>query len=78
MSLKLECHSNWNVTQNWIFIQIRVSLKYERHSNFKTKRIEKVVNPKTSKSASIGLILIMFLLDSWELANLEIGNKLQR
>ena len=46
MPLKLECHLNWNVTQ------IRVSLKYECPSNLKTKFIEKVVNPKTSMSAS--------------------------
>ena len=53
MSLKLECHTNLNVTQ------IRVSLKYECHSNWKTKYIEKVVNPKTSESASIGQISIL-------------------
>ena len=50
MSLKLECHTNCNVTQ------IRVSLEYEFNSNWKTKWIEKVVNPKTSKSTSIGQI----------------------
>ena len=51
MSHKLECHTNWNVTQ------IRVSLKYDGHSNWKIKFIEKVVNPKTSKSATMDLIL---------------------
>ena len=61
MSLNLECHlicechSNWNVTQ------IGIPLKFECHSNWKTKYIEKVVNPKTSKSASIGRILILFI-----------------
>ena len=35
--------------------------KMECHSNWKTKEIEKVVNPKTSKSASIGRISILFL-----------------
>ena len=54
MSLKLECHTNWNVTQ------IRVSLIYECHSNWKKKQIEKVVNLKTSKGASIGRISILF------------------
>ena len=37
-----------------------MSLKYECQSNWKTKEVEKVVNPKTSKSASIGQILILF------------------
>ena len=58
MSLELEYHTNW------IFTQIRVSLKYECHSNWKTKWIEKVVNPQTSKSASIGQILVLFALRS--------------
>ena len=52
-SLKLKFHSNCNVTQ------IGMSFKFECHSNLKTKQIEKVENPKTSKSASIGLILIL-------------------
>ena len=56
MSLKLECHTNWNVAQ------IKVSLKYECHSDWKTKQIENVVNPKTSKSASIGGISILLVL----------------
>ena len=37
-----------------------MSLKYEGHSNWKTKYIEMFVNPKTSKSASIGRISILF------------------
>ena len=53
MSLKLEFHPHWNVTQS------RVSVKYECHSKFNTKNIEKVVNPKTSKSGSIGQIFIL-------------------
>ena len=60
MSLKLECQTNW------IFTQIRVSLKYECQSNWKTKQIENVVNPKTSKSASIGRISILFFGQSGE------------
>ena len=70
MSLKLECHSNWYVTQieislklnchsNWNVTQIEMSPKFECYSNWKTKLIEKVVNPKTSKSASIGPISIL-------------------
>ena len=65
MSLKLKCQSNWNVTQ------ICVSLKFECHSNWKTKYIEKVVNPKTFKSASTGQISILFFLDPSELNNFE-------
>ena len=59
MSVKFECHKNWNSTQ------FRVSLLYECHSNWKTKDIEKVVNPKTSKSAYIGWISIQFSLDGF-------------
>ena len=66
----MECHSKWNVTQNgmslkfechrnWNFSPILI---YEYHSNFNTKQIEKVDNPKTSKSASIGRISILFSL----------------
>ena len=43
MSFKLECHSNWNVTQigmsltyechsNWNVTQIRMALKFECHT----------------------------------------------
>jgi hypothetical protein len=64
MSIKLKCHANWNVTQNGMSIKMEhnskwketnneLSLKFECHSNWKTKYIEKVVNPKTSNSASI-------------------------
>ena len=73
ISLKLESHSNWNVSQfeislkmkchsNWNVTQIKKSLKFAFHSNWETKLIEKVVNPKTPKSASIGRILIQFHL----------------
>ena len=54
ISLKLKCHSNLNVTQ------IEMSTKFECHLNWKTKMIDKVVNPKTSKSASIGQISNLF------------------
>ena len=54
MSLKLKYQSNWNVTQ------FGMSHKLECHSNCKTKLIEKVLNPETSKSASIGRISILF------------------
>ena len=71
MSLKMECHLKWNVTQNGISLNMEchsklnvaqngMSLKFECHSNWKTKKIEKVVNPKTSNSASIGQISILF------------------
>ena len=54
MSPKRECHSNWNVTQDWI------SLKFEYNSNLKAKYIEKDVIRRTSNSASLGRISILF------------------
>ena len=77
MSLKFESHTNWNVIKilktlklechlNWIVKQIGMSLKLECHSNWKTNYIEKVVNPKTSKSASVGQILILFFYQARE------------
>ena len=54
MSLKLKYHSNWNV------------IKLECHTNLnviqigRLNRLKKVVNPKTSNSASIGQTLILF------------------
>ena len=56
MSLKLDCHSNWDVTQTGM------SLKLECHLNWNATQIGKVVSPKTSKSASIGRILILFII----------------
>ena len=53
MSLKFEGHLNWNVT---------ILLKFKCHSNWKTKKIEKVVIQKTLNIASIGQVLILFLL----------------
>ena len=53
ISLKLECPSKWNVNQIW------------HHSNWKTKLIRKVVNPKTSKSASLGWLAIL-LIEGWK------------
>ena len=60
ISLKLERHSNWNITQsgmslNWIVTKILISLKSEDSID------QKVVNSKTSNSASIGRISILFL-----------------
>ena len=63
MSIQIECHSNWNVTQNGISLKmechpklnvnkIGMSVKLECHSNWNVT--EKVVNPMTSKSASLG------------------------
>ena len=73
MSLKFECLSNLNVTKigmslklkyhsNWKVTRIGMSHKLKCHSNWKTILIEKVVSPKTSKSASIGRILSLLLL----------------
>ena len=71
ISLKLDCHSNWNVTQigmshKLVFTQIEFSLKLECHSNMNVTQIGRlngtVVNPKTSYSASIGQISILFFL----------------
>ena len=38
MSLKYECHSNWNVTQ------IGMSLKLEYHSNWMSLKLESFLN----------------------------------
>ena len=58
----MEFPSNWNVTQ------IGFPLKLKCHSNINVTQIgrlnllKKVVNPKTSKSASIGRISILFYI----------------
>ena len=53
----MECRLKRNVTQ------IGMSLQIEYHLNWNTKYIEKGVIPKTSNSASIGQISILFVFD---------------
>ena len=75
MWLNLECHSNWNVTQ------IEMSLKLECHSNLnvtqigRLNRLKRVLNPKASKSASIGWISILFHKMFWTLSERNLTYK---